>query len=74
MRDVPGHWTAILRSRLMELDRHHPGVGEDVAARSTYAAGSGRKEKEKIGKGSIDGLMAAETGDNACVPGAVIRC
>ncbi len=30
------------------------------------------KEKEKFGKGSIEGLMAAETGDNACVPGAVI--
>ena len=25
-----------------------------------------------FGKGSIDGLMAAETGDNACVPGAII--
>ena len=30
------------------------------------------KEPEKFGKGSIEGLMAAETGDNACVPGAVI--
>ena len=27
---------------------------------------------ELFGKGSIEGLMAAETGDNACVPGAVI--
>ncbi len=50
-----------------------PGVGEDVAAWSSYAAARrASKEKEKFGKGSIEGLMAAETGDNACVPGAVI--
>ena len=30
------------------------------------------KEKEKFGKGSIEGLIAAETGNNACVPGAII--
>jgi putative tricarboxylic transport membrane protein len=48
-------------------------VGEDVAAWSSYAAARrASKEKEKFGKGSIEGLMAAETGDNACVPGAVI--
>ena len=58
-------------------DRHRigivPGVGEDVAAWSSYAAAKrASKEPEKFGKGSIEGLMAAETGDNACVPGAVI--
>ena len=31
-----------------------------------------QKEKEKYGKGSIEGLMAAETGESACVPGAII--
>src|SRR4029450_7189725 len=36
------------------------------------AAKRASKEPEKFGKGSIDGLMAAETGDNACVPGAII--
>ena len=50
-----------------------PGVGEDVAAWSSYAAAKrASKEPEKFGKGSIEGLMAAETGDNACVPGAII--
>jgi putative tricarboxylic transport membrane protein len=50
-----------------------PGVGEDVAAWSSYAAAKrASKHKEEFGKGSIDGLMAAETGDNACVPGAII--
>jgi putative tricarboxylic transport membrane protein len=50
-----------------------PGVGEDVAAWTSYAAAKrASKEREKFGKGSVEGLMAAETGDNACVPGAVI--
>jgi len=50
-----------------------PGVGEDVAAWSSYAAAKrASKNPEEFGKGSIDGLMAAETGDNACVPGAII--
>jgi putative tricarboxylic transport membrane protein len=50
-----------------------PGVGEDVAAWSSYAAAKrASKEKEQFGKGSVEGLMAAETGDNACVPGALI--
>ena len=40
---------------------------------SSYAAAKrASKEADKFGKGSIEGLMAAETGDNACVPGAVI--
>ena len=30
------------------------------------------KEKEQFGKGSIDGLMAAETGDMASIPGHII--
>lgn len=50
-----------------------PGVGEDVASWSSYAAARrASKEKEQFGKGSVEGLMAAETGDNACVPGAMI--
>jgi putative tricarboxylic transport membrane protein len=50
-----------------------PGVGEDSAAWTSYAAAKrASKEKERFGKGSVEGLMAAETGDNACVPGAMI--
>jgi putative tricarboxylic transport membrane protein len=50
-----------------------PGVGEDTAAWTSYAAAKrASKEKEKFGHGSVEGLMAAETGDNACVPGAII--
>ena len=72
--DVLRYWKTILRSGVIgTFIGFVPGVGEDVAAWSSYAAAKrASKEKEKFGKGSIDGLMAAETGDNACVPGAII--
>ncbi len=74
LRDVVQHWRTILRSGCIgTFIGVVPGVGEDVAAWSSYAAAKrASKEPEKFGKGSIEGLMAAETGDNACVPGAVI--
>lgn len=50
-----------------------PGVGEDIGAWVSYAAARrSSKEKEKFGKGSIEGLMAAETGNSAAPPGALI--
>jgi len=50
-----------------------PGVGEDMGAWASYAAARrASKEKELFGKGSIEGLMAAEAGNNAAVPGAII--
>ncbi len=72
--DVTKYWRTILRSGLIGTGVGIvPGVGEDVAAWSSYAAAKrASKEKELFGKGSIEGLMAAETGDNACVPGAII--
>ncbi|MHA1554373.1 MAG: tripartite tricarboxylate transporter permease, partial [Alphaproteobacteria bacterium] len=50
-----------------------PGVGEDIGAWAAYAAARSRSsEKEKYGKGSTEGLTAAETGNSAVVPGALI--
>jgi putative tricarboxylic transport membrane protein len=74
LADVVRHWRTIVRSGLIGTGVGIiPGVGEDVAAWSSYAAAKrASKTPEEFGKGSIDGLMAAETGDNACVPGAVI--
>jgi putative tricarboxylic transport membrane protein len=74
LADVTRYWRTILRSGLIgTFIGILPGVGEDVAAWSSYAAAKrASKEADKFGKGSIEGLMAAETGDNACVPGAVI--
>lgn len=50
-----------------------PGVGEDIGAWISYAAARrSSKEADKFGKGSTEGLVAAETGNNAVIPGALI--
>jgi putative tricarboxylic transport membrane protein len=72
--DVLEHWRTILRSGVIGVwVGILPGVGEDMAAWSSYATAKRlSREPEKYGKGSIEGLMAAETGDNASVPGGII--
>jgi len=72
--DVLRYWRTIIRSGLIGTSIGIiPGVGEDIGAWVSYAAARRKsKEKEKFGKGSIEGLMAAETGNNAVVPGAII--
>jgi putative tricarboxylic transport membrane protein len=74
IRDVLQYWRTIIRSGLIGTFMGIvPGVGEDVGAWSAYAAAKrASKEKELFGKGSMEGLMAAETGNNAAVPGAII--
>jgi putative tricarboxylic transport membrane protein len=74
LSDVFKYWKTILRSGVIGVYVGIlPGVGEDMAAWSSYAAAKrASKEKEKYGKGSIEGLMAAETGDNASIPGGII--
>ncbi|WP_172294245.1 tripartite tricarboxylate transporter permease [Pseudoruegeria sp. HB172150] len=50
-----------------------PGVGEDIGAWASYAAAKrSSKEKDQFGNGSYEGLTAAETGNSAVVPGALI--
>jgi putative tricarboxylic transport membrane protein len=50
-----------------------PGVGEDVASWSSYAAAKRTsKHPEEFGKGSYEGVIASEVANNACVGGAVI--
>jgi putative tricarboxylic transport membrane protein len=74
IRDVLKYWRTIVRSGCIgTFIGIIPGVGEDSAAWTSYAAAKrASREKELFGKGSVEGLMAAETGDNACVPGAII--
>ena len=73
-REVVQYWRTVLRSGVIGvLTGLLPGVGEDSGAWMSYAAAkAASKEKEKFGKGSIDGLMAAETGDMASIPGHII--
>lgn len=72
--DVLCYWRTIIRSGLIGTAIGIiPGVGEDIGAWVSYAAARRKsKEREKFGKGSIEGLMAAEAGNNAVVPGAII--
>jgi putative tricarboxylic transport membrane protein len=50
-----------------------PGVGENIASYVAYDfAHRASKNPEKFGKGSEEGLIAAETANNACVGGAII--
>ena len=50
-----------------------PGVGEIIASYVAYDfAKRSSKHPEKFGKGSIEGLIASETGNNACVGGALV--
>jgi len=50
-----------------------PGVGEDIGAWASYAvARRTSAERDTFGSGSIEGLSAAETGNSAVVPGALI--
>jgi putative tricarboxylic transport membrane protein len=72
--DVLRYWKTVLRSGVIGVYVGIlPGVGEDMAAWSSYAAARrASKERELFGKGSVEGLIAAETGDNASIPGAII--
>jgi len=68
------YWRTIIRSGVIgTVMGIVPGVGEDMGAWASYAASRrASKEKELYGKGSIEGLMSAETGNSAAVPGAII--
>jgi putative tricarboxylic transport membrane protein len=72
--DLLRYWRTIIRSGVIGVFVGIlPGVGEDMAAWSSYAAAKrASKERELFGKGSVEGLIAAETGDNAAIPGALI--
>src|SRR3954462_3127877 len=66
-------WTVLRSGIIGVVTGLLPGVGEDAGAWMSFAAAkAASKEPEKFGKGSIDGLMAAETGDMSSIPGHII--
>ncbi len=73
-REVVKYWRTVLRSGVIGVVTGIlPGVGEDSGAWMSYAAAKAASpEREQFGKGSIDGLMAAETGDMSAIPGGII--
>lgn len=74
IRDIVTHWRHMIRSGVIGvIIGVIPGVGEDVASWVSYDfAKRASKHPEEFGKGSREGLIAAETGDNACIGGAII--
>ncbi len=73
-REVVQYWPTALRSGAIGvLTGLLPGIGEDAGAWMSYAAARAfSRERERFGHGSIDGLMAAETGDMSSIPGHII--
>lgn len=74
LRDITTRWWTVLRSSVLgTVMGIVPGVGEDMGAWVSYAAARrASREPETFGKGSTEGLLAAETGNSAAVPGAII--
>ncbi len=74
LQEVARRWWTILRSGVLgTMMGIIPGVGEDMGAWVSYAAARrSSRTPETFGRGSKEGLIAAETGNNAAVPGAII--
>jgi putative tricarboxylic transport membrane protein len=74
IKEVLQYWWVAIRAGLVGVGIGIiPGVGEDVASWVSYGvAKKASKHPEEYGKGSIEGLVAAETADNSCVGGAII--
>jgi len=74
IRDLVSNWWNIVRSGLVGVVVGIiPGVGENIASYVAYDfAKRGSKHPEEFGKGSKEGLIAAETANNACVGGALV--
>jgi putative tricarboxylic transport membrane protein len=74
LNEILPYWKTIIRSGLIgTIIGIIPGVGEDVSAWVSYDfAKRGSKHPETFGKGEVECLIAAETGNNACIGGAII--
>ena len=68
------HWPTALRGGLVGVGVGAiPGVGEDVAAWMSYdVARKFSRTPQEFGKGTMEGVIAAETANNACIGGALI--
>ena len=73
-RQILPYWKTLLQSALVGCSIGAlPGLGSTAAAFTCYGlAKKGAKEPEKFGKGSIEGLLACETGNNGTCGPALI--
>jgi putative tricarboxylic transport membrane protein len=74
LKIIVSHIPTIVRSALIGIGIGAvPGIGEDVAAWVSYgAAKKASKHPETFGKGAYEGVISTETGNNACIGGAII--
>lgn len=72
-RELLLHWKNILRSSIIgTYVGVLPGVGASSASLISYmTAKNSSKHPETFGKGDIDGIIASETANNACMGGAM---
>ena len=68
------NWETIIRSTFIGvMVGIIPGVGEDVGGWLSYWAARMRsKVRDLFGRGNPEGVIAAESGNNACIGGAII--
>ena len=73
-KEIGWNFVAIVRSSLIGVGVGIiPGVGEDVGGWLSYwASKATSKEPETFGKGNPKGVISAESGNNACIGGAII--
>lgn len=73
-KEIFQYWKTTIRSALIGIGIGIiPGVGEDIAAWVSYgAAKNTSKNQEEFGRGSKEGIIAAETANNSCIGGASI--
>jgi putative tricarboxylic transport membrane protein len=74
LRIIVKHLKTIIRSALIGVGIGAiPGIGEDIAAWVSYGtAKKASKNPDMFGKGAYEGVIACETGNNACIGGAII--
>lgn len=74
IRSMLRRWWTMLRSAILGTSMGIiPGVGEDMGAWLSYAvARRSSPEPKSFGRGNTTGLIAAEAGNSAAVPGAII--
>ncbi len=74
IREIGHHWFVVLRSAIIGVFTGSlPGAGGDIAAFISYnEARRASKNREQFGNGAPEGLIAAETANNASTGGAMI--
>lgn len=74
LKDLTGKWWLIIRSAIVGiLVGIAPAAGPTIASFMSYnMAKKASKEPEKFGKGSIEGVWAAETANNGATGGSLV--